>query len=347
MASQADIPGFLAHHFEPARTKLSDELVGLVLPRASASGWNSAVSRGATPDHGGRPRSVRSREEPRDHHPSRKRFYDEDEEASGFSSGRGMDSIMNQDAAELKRRRIKAEVRREQCRTNQARYRNKQRNLQLQLEGAVKHLREELSRLKRQRQKILLAEKTDKSPWTIVTEVFRILENSFRSPWNLEREEDMQSDIEAKRNLAFLHQTFTSDVAVGEVRGIDKVIEQWRLISQYFGGAQLQLHRVELAAPGAITTSARLRFVVTELTLRYIFPNLPNVEPQSKYDIQPSLRDKLLGHHIDCSISVDFLFENENGRVVRVEPQIDMMPELIKILRDIRAVSEMWCSDEV
>ncbi|KAK1934133.1 bZIP transcription factor 1 [Phytophthora citrophthora] len=253
---------------------------------------------------------------------------------------------MNQDAAELKRSRIKAEIRREQCRTNQARYRNKQRNLQLQLETAVKHLRDELTLLKRQRQKILLAEKTDQSPWTIVTEVFRVLENSFKAPWNLEREEDMQNDTEAKRNLAFLHRTFTADAAVGEVRGIDNVIEQWRRISQYFGESQLQLQRVESVAPGAITATARLRFVATELTLRYMFPHLRDVEPQSKYDIQPSLRDKLLGHHVDCVISVDFLFESENGRVARVEPQIDMMPILAQILKNMSDVAEVWCSNE-
>eukprot|EP00644_Phytophthora_capsici_P016516 jgi/Phyca11/123835/e_gw1.52.195.1 len=253
---------------------------------------------------------------------------------------------MNQDAAELKRRRVKAEIRREQCRTNQARYRNKQRNLQLQLETSVEHLRNELTLLKRQRQKIVFAEKTDQSPWTIVTEVFRVLENSFKAPWNLEHEEDMHNDIEAKKNLAFLHRTFTSDVAVGEVRGIDSVIEQWRRTSQYFGEAQLQLHRVELVAPGAITTTARLRFVVTELTLRYMFPHLRDVEPQSKYDIQSSLREKLLGHRVDCAISVDFLFESENGRVARVEPQIDLLPVLTQILRNMSDVAEVWCSNE-
>ncbi|KAG7391591.1 hypothetical protein PHYPSEUDO_004093 [Phytophthora pseudosyringae] len=354
MASQFETPGLRFHRFESARSKLSDGLVGLVRPRVQVSGWQAAANtagdivsdtnaRGLThsrPDNNGRATASLKENRPREDLRKRSRYDLQTPYHAGVESPR-----MDQSKQDLKRVRLKLQLRREQCRTNQARYRNKQRNLQQHLETTVQELRQELDRLKQQRQDILLAEKTDQSPWTIVAEVFRIIDNSFCSPWNLEREEDVQNDIETKRNLAFLHQAFTSNVAVGGVSGIDTVIEQWRRVSQYFGDTQLQLQRVESVVQGVITASAKLRFTVTELTLRQLFPHVLEFEPQSKYDVHPFLRERLLGQHIDCSVSVTFLFDDENGRVTRVEPQIDLMPGLLRVLRNLSDVSEVCYSD--
>ncbi|POM68140.1 Bzip transcription factor [Phytophthora palmivora] len=364
MASQFEIPGHQFYRFATATT-LSDGLVGRVLPRAKAS---NSQRTNATRDiedayekgelihsKGGRNgeattallsltgAQVRG-------YPSKKRsHYDDNVVATGLNPSKSeqralVDARAIQDAMELKQKRLKSEIRREQCRTNQARYRNKQRNLQMRLETSVQQLRQELRQLKQRRQNVMLAEKTDQSPWTIVTEVFRIIENSLRSPWNLENDEDMQNDLETRRNVAYLHKALASDVAIGELKGIDAVVEHWRCFSQNFGDARLQLQQVESVAPGVIRARARLQVVTTELTVRHMFPNLSDAEPQSKYDVHPTLRERLLGHQLDCCVSVDFLFDDENGRVARLEFQPDIMPEVLRVLGNIDDVTEVFNS---
>lgn len=90
-----------------------------------------------------------------------------------------------------------------------------------------------------------------------------------------------------------------------------------------------------------MTASAKLSVVATELVMRHLFPHLVEVEPQSKYDPLPrSVRSRLLGQSLNCSISVDFYFDEENGRVARLEPKIDLLPELLRILGDLEDLAE-------
>ncbi|KAF1773624.1 hypothetical protein GQ600_18795 [Phytophthora cactorum] len=81
-----------------------------------------------------------------------------------------------------------------------------------------------------------------------------------------------------RKNLAFLQKTFTSDVAMG---------------NSYFGDARLHLQRLESMAPGVMKATARLHVTI---------------QNSSKYDINPPLRERLKGKHLDCSVSIDFQF---------------------------------------
>ncbi|KAF1773676.1 hypothetical protein GQ600_132 [Phytophthora cactorum] len=65
-----------------------------------------------------------------------------------------------------------------------------------------------------------------------------------------------------RKNLAFLQKTFTSDVAMGKLSGIDELINQWRRYSQYFGDARLHLQRLESMAPGVMKATARLHVTI-------------------------------------------------------------------------------------
>ncbi|OWY99617.1 Bzip transcription factor [Phytophthora megakarya] len=348
MTGQFETLGFQFNRSGEGRAKLSDGLVSHVLPRSKASGWQSSRDIGHTSEGSNNGEATTAflsltETQRRGRPPKKKPYYD----GLGTTASAAIDGriLAFHDAEELREKRLKSEIRREQCRANQTRYRNKQRKLQLRLETGVQDLREELRRLKHKRHSVLLAEKTDQSPWTIVTEVFHILEGSFRSPWNLENEEDMHNDIETRRNLAYLHKAFTSNVAIGELSGIDTVFEHWRRLSQNFGDARLQLDRVESVTPNVIKACGRLDVVATELTMRHMFPHLSDAKPQSKYDVHPTLREQLLGHHLVCNVSVDFLFDNENGRVERLEPQIDLMQAVLRVLGNLEEVAEVFCPE--
>ncbi|KAE8962705.1 hypothetical protein PR001_g29624 [Phytophthora rubi] len=110
---------------------------------------------------------------------------------------------------------MKKAIRREQGRNSQARYRNRQRIRQGQLQRKVQQLQEELHGLRLKRQRLRLSEKTNSSPWAVVSKIFRLLETSFRSPWHMTSVEEMMKHAETRQSLRVLQKSFTHDVSNG------------------------------------------------------------------------------------------------------------------------------------
>ncbi|OWZ17819.1 Bzip transcription factor [Phytophthora megakarya] len=220
--------------------------------------------------------------------------------------------------------------RREQCRANQARYRDKQRNAQFLLENSVEQLQAELDNLKRRYRDLSSRERSNQSPWSIVAEVFRLLESSFRSPYLV-----MRTHTETRQSLAVLERALAHNVAMGELQGVDALMEQLRLYSQYFGSPKLKLQRVESVAPGVMTATAKLSLTVTEFTLQHVFPHLAESTDRSQ------LCQRLVGQRLECNSSLTFLFDEDSGRVVRLETSFDLVQPLLGVLGNIKDVSDL------
>ncbi|EEY59193.1 bzip transcription factor [Phytophthora infestans T30-4] len=328
----------------------SDYLVSLVRPRAPAGRYHANVVGTATPFE-------EAAISPCDTHATAKNplvdhplLHDElraEGEASnallsltGRSSNRPTMALkdMNQSPARLmethKRKREVANKsrRREQCRANQARYRDKQRNAQVQLK------RKELDTLKRRYRDLASRERSNQSPWSIVAEVFRLLETSFHSPWRVASMQEMKNHSEIRQVLAILERSFAHDAAMGELRGADELMEQLLLFSQYFGKPHLKLQRIESVAPGVMAARAKLSITVTEFTLRHAFPHLE--EPASGDD-HVLLYQRLLGQRLECNCSLNFLFDEDSDRVVRLEINIDLASTLLDVLGSLTDVSNV------
>ncbi|KAJ8576136.1 hypothetical protein ON010_g3074 [Phytophthora cinnamomi] len=254
------------------------------------------------------------------------------------------ESIMTEDSSvasprlEKKTRPVltdKQAIRREQCRANQARYRNKQLNHKRQLQRDNQLLEEEIQGLKLRKRNIKFERKTNQSPWTIVGEVFRLLEDGFRSPWRLASTEEMMKHADTRQSLAFLEKCFVHNVAMGDLRGINALMDQWRRYSLYFEEPHLELKRVEVLAKGVVSAIATLSVTITDFTLRCVFPGLATCGGRKLLQLSKSL----LGQRLDYSCSMRFLFDEASGRVVRLEPKIDLVTPLLRILGNIKDVS--------
>eukprot|EP00644_Phytophthora_capsici_P003205 jgi/Phyca11/5718/fgenesh1_pm.PHYCAscaffold_7_\ len=191
----------------------------------------------------------------------------------------------------------KQAIRREQCRANQARYRNKQLNRKRELQEQNQRLEEEIQGLKLKRRSIRFERRTNESPWTIIGEVFRLLEDGFRSPWRLASTEEMLKHTDTRRSLEFLQKSFAHDVAMGELRGINSLMDQWRRYSLYFEGSHLELKRVERVTAGVVSAVATLSVTITDFTVR-------------------------------C-----------NGRINRIEANIDWISPLLRLVGKLKDVS--------
>ncbi|KAG7384002.1 hypothetical protein PHYBOEH_009666 [Phytophthora boehmeriae] len=231
--------------------------------------------------------------------------------------------------------------RREQCRANQARYRNKQRNHQLQLEKSVEQLRQELDKLKWRRRDLTSRERISHGPWTIVAEVFHLLETSFRSPWRLANAEEMLKHADIRHSLAFLRESFVDDVSMGDLTGADALMEQLRRYSLYFGDPQIKLNRIEAVASGVMRATATLSVTVTDFTLRHVFPHLEKPAARGEEDKQQPLREKLLGARLASECSMTFLFDEQSGRAVRLRTSIDFLSSLIRLFGDLKGASNV------
>ncbi|KAL4109851.1 hypothetical protein PRIC1_001546 [Phytophthora ramorum] len=248
------------------------------------------------------------------------------------------------DEEKAKTLEIKKAIRREQCRANQARYRNRQRSHQRRLQQVVQQLHEEVQGVKLKRERLRYGEKSNRSPWTIVSEVFQLLQTSFRSPWYMN---ELKRHAGTRQSLRVLQKSFTHDVAMGELSGVKALLEQLRRCSLYFGDPQLHLQHVEEVVPGVLTASARLGVTVSEFTLQCVFPHLNEAKEGETEDEDEDeegrrlLREKLLGQRLDCSCKITFLTDEDTGRVVRLETSVDWMGALCRLLHDASVVASV------
>ncbi|KAG7389202.1 hypothetical protein PHYPSEUDO_011005 [Phytophthora pseudosyringae] len=231
----------------------------------------------------------------------------------------------------------KQALRREQCRANQARYRSKQLNRKRELQQQNRRLEEEIQGLKLKRRSIRFERKTSQSPWTIIGEVFRLLEAGFRSPWRLASMEEMMKHAETRQSLEFLQKSFVHDVAMGELRGVNALMDQWRRYSLYFEEPHLELKRVESVTSGVMSAVATLNVTITEFTVRCVLPHL--TIPKGGRGKVSALDKKILGHRLDCNCSMTFLFDEASGRVLRIVPQIDFISPMLRLLEKLKGVS--------
>ncbi|GMF29235.1 unnamed protein product [Phytophthora fragariaefolia] len=225
--------------------------------------------------------------------------------------------------------------RREQCRVNQTRYRNKQRNTLVQLENDVVRLRQEVKSLKSRYQDLLSQERSSHSPWSIVAEVFHLLESSFRSPWSITSTEDMMIHPQTRFTIAVLERAFALDAAMGDLRGVKALVEQLRIYSQCFGGSELRLKCIETVSAGVMAARAEFSVTLTEFTLKHM---LPQLEERHGRDYGDRLYKQLLDQQLECGCSLIFLFDGDTDRFMRLETVIDPVIPLFRLVGNLENV---------
>ncbi|KAF4029849.1 hypothetical protein GN244_ATG18402 [Phytophthora infestans] len=322
MASRFDTLNMPVDHFGQPRSKLSDTVIGHT-PLETSRGATLAIENTT-----GRPGRVSSSST------AMRPLSDATQVATSFLSHarKSMRAPVDntrlsghkrlrdvEDMDKFEKLEIKKAIRREQCRNNQARYRDRQRVIQQRMQHEVQQLHEELQGLKLKRQRLHFEEKTNRSSWSIVSDVFRLLETGLRSPWLMADTDEMMKHSEMRQILTDLQRSFEHD------------------------RPHMHLQRVEEQVPGVVTATARLKLTVLDFTIRCVFPHLekPNSIDEDVKDIYRSLRKKLLGMRLDCRAEMTFLMNEESGRVSRLEVGIDVAESLLQLLRDITDASNV------
>ncbi|KAG7398644.1 hypothetical protein PHYBOEH_010693 [Phytophthora boehmeriae] len=243
-----------------------------------------------------------------------------------------------------KRVRRKTQRRREQCRANQARYRMKQVRHAVLLEMTVEKLRAEIPVLKLQRNRLLRGSKqiSQQSIWSVVVEYFHV----FRFGVLVTPKPSCPSmkglgDNDMNRQLAFLRSTMSDDVILGELGGVDTLMEQWRRYSTSFQHLYFQLDRIQRSNEKFVTVSASLNVTITQTTLTTVFPHLSGpgrvqdgLENGVKREtaVTEILASKLLGQRLCLPCWLCFEWDVASCRVRRLETTVNFLKALLRVL---------------
>ncbi|GMF48795.1 unnamed protein product [Phytophthora fragariaefolia] len=249
-------------------------------------------------------------------------------------------SISQNDATKPKRKRrvsVKTEACREQCRTNQARYRQKQREYVAKLEATVTQLRDEIPILEVQRRRLRYDSK--QRVWDVVVEYFQLFRHGVRD--SLDQGSAISSDVlrtsEAQQQLMFLRSTMAPDVEFCTVSGVEVLMEHWRRMSEYHDDLKFELAHMEKVSESVVIAKSMLSVTITKTTLECVFPHLMGSE--NVEDL--SLAVKLLGHTLEYPCSVLFVWDEATSLVVRLETDIDMATPLLQLLGNLSDVSRV------
>lgn len=247
--------------------------------------------------------------------------------------------------AKKKRIRIKTDRRREQCRANQARYRNKQRDQAIVLEDNVVNLREEVVALERHRLSLYRSARFSNAPMQVVLEYFRLFRHGLACRPGVDdaiavrasSSPTSQQLSDHQQQIAFLRSVMVPDLVFGDALGVDTLVEQWRRYSTFHQDLELELvdtlpmEHSMLANTVAHTIRAwgEITLTITQDTIRHVFPHLER---------HLRLKRKLIGKRVTYSAVVEFGF-NERHKVQRLDFSLDYIASLLDILHNVADVS--------
>ncbi|KAE8881361.1 hypothetical protein PF005_g26302 [Phytophthora fragariae] len=231
-----------------------------------------------------------------------------------------------------KRIRLKTARRREQCRTNQARYRKKQTEHAKDLEVAVEQLRREIPMLETQRSRLISNAKS--SAWYVVMEYFHIFRNGSRpSDGVVSGPEAWLQNSETQQQRAFLQSAMSDDVVLGERRGVDALLDQWKRCTTSFDDLQFRVEHMTRVSEAFIAATASLRVTISDATLQNVFPHLLAVGGNRfSRTHQAMLRSKLLGQRLLVPCQLRFEWDEKSERIVRLEQTVDLLTPLLPVL---------------
>jgi len=255
---------------------------------------------------------------------------------------------------------VKSTRRREQCRANQARYRERQKHKLWVKEEEVACLRELVNLLEAQCSGMRARSWRCAFAHHIVVELFRRFRNGFSGarpsnsaesigfavksqplmPTSWEKALHVEKNLILVKQIAFVRTIINKDADVGNGRlGSDAVLEQLWRHSTIFANLNLELISVKEeysfdSQIERVVATGSLKVIVTEQTIVRVFPDLP-----------PRLHHMLLGATLNYSLRLRLDLEETDTppllQVTKLHAELDVVSALLDVLRDPAAVERV------
>ncbi|ETP01842.1 hypothetical protein F441_20990 [Phytophthora nicotianae CJ01A1] len=221
----------------------------------------------------------------------------------------------------------------ERCRINQQRYRERQRAIRLN----VKQLLKDIDSLERKKRDLSLRRES-RSSCRVVIDIFKLAEAYILLSGCVSDGIYLTNNVAERQLVESLRNSFSLDVVVGDVIGVDELMIQLLRYFLYFDDPRIHLEQAVETTLGIVTATAILELTVSVSTLCSVFPQLLNA-PRSQHDTQPLLAKRLLGKRLQCDVSLSFIFDEKSGRVSRLEISVDWVGALLVVLGNLKNVT--------
>ncbi|KAE8992459.1 hypothetical protein PR003_g21142 [Phytophthora rubi] len=244
------------------------------------------------------------------------------------SSRRSQDSEISSEVDALERHR-------ERRRLTQIRYRTKLRNRAETLKEGVKELREEVQKLESQKRSKSSRVIADATPWGVVTEYFRLFRYALTAYVPASERctaSGSQTVFESHAHRDFLYKTMAPGVLIDDERGVETMLERWRMVSISQPNFEVQVVRLEGGPGGCIFATTKISIVMCDQMLQHTFPNLGESERGRR------LAAKLRDQRFEIDGSTVFTWDDTMECIVSVQNKSDVLTPMIRFLGSLEDV---------
>ncbi|KAG3187897.1 hypothetical protein PC128_g12399 [Phytophthora cactorum] len=140
-------------------------------------------------------------------------------------------------------------------------------------------------------------------------------------------------------NLDFLHAAMAPGVLIDTGSGVDALVRNWILFTQWFPDINIQLKQLKQVSEHSLIAFTTTSFTTSTAAMKGAFPHLFQArEANHCAQIAARLRDQ----HLTLQGSVRFDWDEENKRVIRLHHQVDMVSALVHILGNLEDVATLF-----
>ncbi|ETK81336.1 hypothetical protein L915_13169, partial [Phytophthora nicotianae] len=212
-------------------------------------------------------------------------------------------------------------------------YRERKRKYQEQLENSNRQLSAEIIQLKHYRDRYILWPPRTLTVWVVVAEYFRIFQCGI-----------IDSDVINSKDLSFLYATMAPDVLSNTSSGVDTLVTNWYLFTQWFPAVRMELKQVKRTAERSFIAFSTTSFTISALTMQIVFPHLFSAREGSRSaQIAAQLRDQ----HFVFPSSVRFTWDLEDEQLISLQHNVDMVPVLMEKLDTLEDTSIVFSNARI
>lgn len=251
----------------------------------------------------------------------------------------------------------------ERCRTNQARYRHRQRAHRNKLEATVVKLREEVGELEQRYRALSFRVYSKHSLWSIVVEYFRLFRHGISSfagsnhqsaaPISLALEAAstvpswtglMRSSPTRQTQIEFLKAAMATNVELvgSDDYGVDALVDHWLRWARCFQDVELHLDQIE-KAPGvadALLATGRIGAAITAVTVRKLFSHFLVSDPSDR-QLDRELIRQLSDHNVEFRLRVCFECDPHSNQVQRLRLEIEVVPAIYRLVGSLEKTARV------
>ncbi|OWZ07949.1 hypothetical protein PHMEG_00019586 [Phytophthora megakarya] len=168
--------------------------------------------------------------------------------------------------------------------------------------------------------------------WYVATEYFRLFQYGYMKPTVSNASRTTPFSLSQQD---FVSKVIASDVAFNARCGRERMMKQWKLLSQWFAGIEFNLMELKSISAGSLVAATITSITFTERTMHIVFPHLMSGKRRM-------LGEKLLNRRIVMHGSVRLVWSTTNCQIIGLFAESDMLTPVLRLLGNLQDTSYVF-----